>query len=320
MDYYLVDATADTYYPKTPGSTLLYSPAASRKFIMWIKGAWNAVNATRADDLLLCYLDIQAVLCRWMARLTLRHRNIVAINLLLKDKDTAKNRVATLLYRSALASAHFHATITAPEYGEMLNRKFGREFHYHHLPDLYIYDDLSERYASVKTQSNTVFCGGHNGRDWATMLRIAQAMPDVTFKLVMPGDVYNDLHNLPANVVALHDISLDTFLTEMAASSTVALPLDTEAPAGLIVMFQAAALGKPVVTTSTVTTRGYISPDMPDATLVADISTEAWSTTIRSALATPRQQCGSFRRYLQENCSAEKYVAGLQNIIRAVKQ
>jgi hypothetical protein len=85
-------------------------------------------------------------------------------------------------------------------------------------------------------------------------------------------------------------------------------------------MFQAAALGKPVVTTSTVTTRGYISPDMPDATLVADISTEAWSTAIRSSLATPRQQCGSFRRYLQENCSAEKYVAGLQNIIRAVKQ
>ena len=39
------------------------------------------------------------------------------------------------------------------------------------------------------------------------------------------------------------------------------MPLDTEAPAGLIALFQAATYGKMVITTDTVTTREYFSGD-----------------------------------------------------------
>lgn len=260
MEYFLIDTPGDTYYPRPKGSILLNSPTSSRKPITWLAGAWHAVNRTKKSDLLICYLDIQGILCWWLSHLTLRKRKIVAINLLLKDKPTIKNRIATWIYRRALSSPDFHATVTSKEYGTWLNKKFKRDFNYYHLPDLYVYENLSEACAAYGTSPNTVFCGGRNGRDWHTMLEIARNMPDTTFTIVFPDHILNSLNQrIPQNVRALHDIPYESFIQEMAAARIVCLPLDTEAPAGLIVIFQAAALGKPVITSDTVTTRAYLS-------------------------------------------------------------
>lgn len=314
--YFLIDVPGDTYYPRPEGTRLINSPAASHKAVTWIVGAWRAVGATRSDDLLLCYLDIQAVLCWWFARLTLRRRNIVAINLLLKDKPTLRNRLTTLLYRRALSSPRFYATVTSEEYGQWLNRKLGHSFSYYYLPDLYAYDGLHEQYKGVAVEPRTVFCGGRNGRDWATMLAIAEAMPSVAFKLVMPSAVQKSLPTpLPPNVAVSCDISTDDFLRTMAACQAVCMPLDTEAPAGLIVLFQAAALGKPIVISDTVTTRAYICPDMSDAHLVAGPPPIPWAKALAATLSQPPSATNSLRDYLRGHCSPSHYVHWLKAII-----
>ncbi|WP_279149832.1 glycosyltransferase [Muribaculum intestinale] len=268
---------------------------------MWIKGAWRAVNATTNDDILLCYLDIQAVICWWIAILTCRKRNIVAINILLKDKPTLKNRVASWLYKRALSSKRFHATVTSPEYGKWLNRKFRRDFSYYHLPDLYVYDDLADIAATTPVEPDTVFCGGKNGRDWQMMADIAKAMPEMRFKLIMPGEVWNAIGaSLPPNVTCRHDIPVDEFLHDMASSEVVCLPLDTEAPAGLIVLFQAAAMNKPIVTSDTVTTRGYITDKISNARLVASKNPLKWADTIRRSTSCKTSSGHSLRNYLRD--------------------
>ncbi len=286
---------------------------------MWIKGAWRAVNSTSEEDILLCYLDIQAVICWWLAKLTFRHRNIVAINLLLKDKPSIKNRIASWMYFKALSSENFHATVTSLEYGQWLNRKFGKNFYYYHLPDLYIYNDLGTRYGDIKPKDNTVFCGGTNGRDWNMIFKIAEAMPDMTFTIVMPGSIHKRfVNNIPPNVVAMHDVSLDTFLREMASSQIVCLPLDTEAPAGLIVLFEAAAIGRPIVTSSTVTTRAYIRKGMSDACIITTNDTSEWVKTIRILMHNISMPNANqkFNDYLNSFCSEQKYVESLQSIIK----
>lgn len=322
MEYFLIDQPGETYYPRPEGSILINSPAASRKALMWIKGAWHAVNTTTKDDILLCYLDIQAVICWWIALLTCRKRNIVAINILLKDKPTLKNRVASWLYKRALSSKRFHATVTSPEYGKWLNRKFRRDFSYYHLPDLYVYDDLADIAATTPVEPDTVFCGGKNGRDWHMMADIAKAMPEMRFKLIMPGDVWNAIGaSLPQNVTCRHDIPVDEFLNEMASSEVVCLPLDTEAPAGLIVLFQAAAMNKPIVTTDTVTTRAYITPDTTDAFL-ADKQVSSWVNTLRIAATNTAKKPDNHKLidYLIAHCNRDKYIWHLNTIITTLRR
>ena len=324
MEYFLIDTSKDTYYPRPEGTRLINSPASSRKPLVWLRGAWRAVNMTNADDLLLCYLDIQAVLCHWISRLTFRRRRIVAINILLKDKPTAKNRIVSQLYKSALSSPDFHATVTSPEYGDWLNNKFNRQFTYYHLPDLYVYDNIYTSFDNSTPEIPTIFCGGHNGRDWNKMIAIAREMPGTKFKFILPTSAWESIHTrFPANVTAMHDIPYDKFISEMASSSLVSLPLDTEAPAGLIVMFQAAALGKPVVTSDTVTTRAYISPDMADAALVESADPADWATVINDMLAKKTSPDSTSPRLidrLKKDCNRHVYTRHLENLIALYKQ
>lgn len=317
MEYFLIDTPGDTYYPRPCGAVLINSPASSRKPITWLIGAWRAVQATNKSDLLFCYLDIQGIICWWISHLTLRKRNIIAINLLLKDKPTIKNRITTWIYRRALSSPHLHATVTSPAYGEWLNRKFNRNFSYYHLPDIYVYDDLTSLRIKSETSINTVFCGGRNGRDWHTMLEIACQMPDTAFTIVFPGQIWKSLNGkIPGNVRALHDIPYDNFIHEMASAQIVCLPLDTEAPAGLIVMFQAAALSKPIVTSNTVTTRSYITSDMTNATLVDGANTAKWISAIREMMN--RSQSDINKTPLSENlsrrCNRNAYIRHLEKL------
>ena len=324
MEYFLIDTPKDTYYPRPEDTQLINSPASSSKPLVWLRGAWRAVSMTNADDLILCYLDIQAVLCHWISRLTFRRRRIVAINILLKDKPTAKNRIVSRLYRSALSSPDFHATVTSKEYGDWLNRKFNRKFSYYHLPDLYVYEDLKSPSDTNTGKRPVIFCGGHNGRDWNKMTAIAREMPGTEFKFVLPTEIWQSIHGrFPSNVTAMHNIPYEKFINEMASSDIVCLPLDTEAPAGLIVMFQAAALGKPVITSDTVTTRAYITTDMTDAVLVKSQSPTTWAMAINDMLGKELSTEAREPRLidiLKKECNREVYTQHLKNLIKLYGQ
>lgn len=92
------------------------------------------------------------------------------------------------------------------------------------------------------------------------MIRIAQAMPEVTFNCVMPKDKYEEYkENFGKNMVVKSDIPEQEFLEFMCQSQLVVTPLDTEAPAGLIAFYQAAANGKMAITSDTVTTQEYFA-------------------------------------------------------------
>lgn len=315
MDYFLVDTSGETYYPRTQGSILLNSPSSSHKAIMWIKGAFNAVNKTKRNDILFCYLDIQAVICWWISILTFRRRNIIAINLLLKDKPTIKNKIVSWMYKKALDSNNFTATVTSPEYGNWLNQKFNRNFKFHHLPDIYIYDNLYDLTHNIDIEENTVFCGGKNGRDWNTMIKIAQEMPEISFKLVMPKNILPNDQAFPSNIKIFEDIPLNQFLKEMCSSKVVCLPLDTEAPAGLIVLFQAAAMEKSIIISNTATTRGYITSNMDGFYLVSGQDPTKWAKSINYALThKPQNSTQTLKTFLSSNCSSTKYIDRLNKI------
>lgn len=100
------------------GRTIIFSPKDKKLFVTWTKGVKVTLAQTSENDTIVCWYDFQAILCYWFALLTFRHRKIVCVNLLLKDKNTLKNKVVSWFYKKALNSKHFVASVTSTEYGD----------------------------------------------------------------------------------------------------------------------------------------------------------------------------------------------------------
>ena len=293
----------------------IYSPKWDKLIIGWIIGSLTILKLSKSNDTIVCWYDFQAVLCYWLAKLSFRQRKIVCINLLLKDKATAKNKFVAWLYKKALKSKCFVASVTSVEYGKHLKNRLGID------KDLFLLHDVfHEDYkvnASLDVCPNTVFCGGRNGRDWKFMLEVAKAMPHVQFHLVMPKVTYVEYqHELPSNVVVRYNISMEDFMKEMCSCEIVALPLDTEAPAGLIVLFQAAANMKYIITTDTMTTIEYLS-DGRGCLLPNDV--DVWKKAINEKLGLDKSNIQASKKllnFLQAECSEEKFVDGVETMIK----
>ena len=293
----------------------IYSPKWDKLIIGWIIGCLTILKLSKRNDTIVCWYDFQAVLCYWLAKLSFRQRKIVCINLLLKDKASAKNKVVAWLYKKALKSKHFVASVTSVEYGKHLKNRLDID------KDLFLLHDVfHEDYkvnASLDVCPNTVFCGGRNGRDWNFMIEVAKAMPHVQFHLVMPKVTYDEYqHELPSNVVARYNIPMEDFMKEMCSCEIVALPLDTDAPAGLIVLFQAAANMKYIITTNSMTTREYLSEGR-GSLLPNDV--DVWKKVITERIGNEKgnkEASAKLLNFLQTECSEEKFVDGVEFMIK----
>ena len=103
----------------------IYSPKSKRLIVGWLKGCKYALEVSHSYDTIVCWYDFQAILCYWLCRFTFKRRKIVCVNLLLKDKDSFKNKIVAWLYKKALKSKHFVASITSVEYGKHLKNRLG---------------------------------------------------------------------------------------------------------------------------------------------------------------------------------------------------
>ena len=255
-----------------------------------------------------------AVLCWWLCKVQFKNRKIIALNILLKDKATAKNKLAKFLYKPMLKSKKVQATVTSKKYGEHLNEMLGIHKRYTLLHDTY-HGGYSIEYEG-KVIPNTVFCGGRNGRDWELLIRIAQAMPEITFNCIMPKDKLEEYkENFGKNMVVKSDIPEQEFLEFMCQSQLVVTPLDTEAPAGLIAFYQAAANGKMAITSDTVTTQEYFA-DGRGALCGRNI--EDWKNTIQYYLQHREEadvSSAKFKSFLESECSEEKYAKTLWGML-----
>lgn len=296
----------------------VYSPKSKRLIVGWLKGCMNVLNTSHRDDTIVCWYDFQAILCYWLCRFTFRKRKIVCINLLLKDKDSAKNKIVAWLYKKALNSKKLVASVTSKEYGIHLKERLGIKKKLFLLHDVF-HEDYKTK-ASLDVCPNTVFCGGRNGRDWKFMIDVAKIMPHVQFNLVMPKVTYDEYqHELSSNVVARYNISIEDFMKEMCSCEIVALPLDTEAPAGLIVLFQAAANMKYIITTDTMTTREYLS-DGRGCLLPNDV--DVWKKVINEKLGNAKSNIIASEKlldFLASECSERKFVEGVESMINKLK-
>ena len=274
----------------------------------------DMIKQSTRDDTIICWYDFMAVLCWWLCKLKLEKRKVVALNILLKDKDTFKNKVAKFLYRSMLKSNNVQATVTSQKYGEHLNKMLKINKKYTLLHDIY-HGNYNIGYSGI-TIPNTVFCGGRNGRDWNFLIKIAKSMPEVVFNCVMPKNIYKQYENqFSTNMKVLSDIPEKRFLEFMCESQLVVMPLDTEAPAGLIAFYQASANGKIAITSDTVSTQEYFTEGRG---ALCGRNIEDWKNTIQHCLKHREEadvSAAKFKSFVERECSEEKYAKILWEIV-----
>lgn len=314
MNLLLIDNNVDHYEFLTPGfDRVIYSPSRSPKVIGWLLGAFSALRATRRTDTIVCWFDFQAILVWWMGALLFMPRRIICMNLLLKDKSTFRNRLVSRLYARALVSPRFTASVTSQAYGQWLNKKL-----YTHCTFTLLHDVYHPYYEEnpLPTQGDYVFCGGRNGRDWTLMFQIAAHMPNVNFCFVLsPEEAAKHEANTLSNVTLLHNLSPTQFQQRLAAARAVCLPLDTQAPAGLIVLFQAAANLRPIIISDTVTTSEYIDSTSGWA---VNSQLDSWCAAIHEVLSNPdesRQRTERLRNRLRNECSEASFCQQLHQMM-----
>lgn len=221
------------------------------KKLNWVYFTFKTVLKSKKDDLIVCWFDFHGVLCYLATKLFFRKRKILAINILLKNKKTLFNRLVSILYRWAFNDKYFYFTYTSKfmPYGTMKNSYL--------LPDTYV--DRDELFQPYVDCGNMVFVGGHNSRDWDLAYQVAEAMPDVKFCFVMPHIQKTINRNKKnENIEEYYDLPYNEYLDKVAKCSIVFLPLKTDAPAGLIVLYEAAIKCKALIMTKTPVSLDYI--------------------------------------------------------------
>lgn len=279
-----------------------------------IKVCRDCLKQSQNGDIIICWYDFMAVLLWWICKFQRKYRKIIVLNILLKDKNTVKNRIAKFLYKPVLKSKQVKATVTSPNYGKYLNQVLKIQKKYILLHDIYHENYKIE--CDKKEIDNSVFCGGRNGRDWDFLLKVAKEMPDVTFNCVMPKDKYEQYKQaLSKNINVEFDITEQEFLEVMYQSKLIVTPLETEAPAGLIVFFQAGANRKMIITSDTVTTQEYFAEERG---VLCGKSIEMWKKKIYYYLRHEEEaeKCArKFEQFLNDNCSEENYAKIISSMI-----
>lgn len=173
----------------------------------------------------------------------------------------------------------------------------------------------------IKVQPNSVFCGGRNGRNWELLTEIAEKMPDTIFNFAMPQQCFEECKvRFGKNINARFDIPESEFAKLMLESELMVMPLNTEAPAGLIVLFHAAGNGKLLITSNTVTTREYFGEN---GGVLCGNSVDEWVEQIKYWQVHPDKAAENAKRcraFLENECSERNYAETLMRVIQEVNK
>lgn len=296
---------------------VLFSKDYKQRVMRYLSGSIPVVRKSKKDDTIVCWYDAQAVLCWWICHLLRLKRNIICLIILLKQKPTLKNRMASFLYKRALLAPNFKATVTSRYYGEWLNGKLGIDVKYTLLHD--VYHDYYEMPQFAESKEDIVFCGGCYGRDWPLMMEIVKATPEVKFCLVMMGKMkklyFANMSDgdFPTNVKVLTDIPYQQFMKCLCQSKMVCMPIDCESPQGLIVMFEAAANNKMILTSDTPTTQEYF-----DDCQRMGKEVRQWREAIRYYLSHEeerRERATGFHGFVKEECQEQAFAETVKKLV-----
>jgi glycosyltransferase involved in cell wall biosynthesis len=173
----------------------------------------------------------------------------------------------------------------------------------------------------IATTDAVVSIGADPHRDFDLLLRVAERMPDVDFRIVTSADHARALQSRPENVAIESDLPFDEMRRRLSEARLVALPVRENTYSGATtVLLQAMALEKPVVVTRTsAIATGYGLVDGENVRLVAPGDEAGFERALADILRDDfhaRALGVSARATVERELTWERYVDRLDELLR----
>ncbi len=174
--------------------------------------------------------------------------------------------------------------------------------------------------SSAPPVDDVVSVGADPHRDFELLLRIAERMPQKSFRLVIGREQARTLPPAPANVAVEVDLPFADMLARLAAARVVALPVRENSYSGATtVLLQAMALAKPVVVTRTrAIASGYGLVDGENCRVVPSGDADSFERVLKEVLRDEwqaRALGASARKTVARELTWERYVDRIEQIL-----
>lgn len=284
-----------------PNLRLLFKKSENTKELRIYQFLWLALKANFMPnhDRTIIGWGGDVCLYSWLVgRLLLFERNYLTQNMIIDQKMSEKglkNKIRFYLYRKALSSKNFFATVNAPELIDYYADMFGCDRD--RFKVVHDHMTLSDKDVSIlhgrpdKTSSTDgyVFCGGKASRDINTFLDIVELNPDIRFKCVFPSDLVTERMKGLSNLEVSQNLTKEEFNRILGNASICCIPLKSQSPCGLLVMQHAAMMGIPIVSTETFSMRTVV-PDDNHGFLFPMGDAEGMAECVRRLMMSPELQ------------------------------
>lgn len=286
--------------------------------------AINALRCAEEDDIIVSMCATPGI---FTALFAAGKKKILILNLLCHSTNKVKffEKIRNYIYRKALNTENVWATCNAREDVKMYEKMFSikKKGHIVYLPDGIEMDNKNRLIVekSFDTQIDVFSCGA-SARDWDTLLKVAEQMPQITFHIVARK---SDLKgkNIGRNVQVECEISHELYINRLLQSKIVVLPLNSDVTAGLLVFFDAIKYNKLPIITLTNSTKQFIPSNCVEALTVpmknVDVLVDKIHMLINAEEHTYNYYLTQLKNHVYLNFSLESYSKRLMKIIELVR-
>lgn len=231
-------------------------PWPSRRGVMGaLEAGWNTIRRTRDADAFVCSTLRNAMALGLYKRISGSRRPRIVLTEMRLDEQRAgiRWRLKVALQRFAFAAVDLMCVSAKGEaraYADRLRLPIER---FQFVP--WHTNVLSPRHYEAK--GRYAFAAGRTGRDWRTLAAAVRGL-DVDVKVVCTRRDA-EATAFPPNVAVLTDVPYSMYRTLLEDAAVVVIPLEPHVySSGQVVILEAMALGKPVITTRVVGSEDYI--------------------------------------------------------------
>jgi len=289
-----------------------------RLHLLYLRSAVEVIIRSKKNDIIVSFLDIHGLYIYLIGKLFLQKRYYIPLNIMINNNADVINKIKLVFYRFYIGNKMVYPTVSSSylqeKYRLLLNLAY-KEFYILHDS----YGQLDELETNSCQDEEYCFCGGTNGRDWDFLYLLAEELPEINFVLIGAGVDFSLDHNLP-NIKYFFNIPFNEFNKKLSRASVLLMPLKTEAPAGLIVLYSAALLSKPVIISDTLTTKEYVF-NGENGFLIYGKDVEKWKSTIRFLMNNPNKRIElgkNNKKKMKQIGSPELYIKDLVKFLEKV--
>lgn len=285
------------------------------------KLAKKAVNIAEDGDIIISLSCTPGIFCSYLTRGS--KIKTLALTLLIhqNNKKSVIEKLRNKFYEGAFKNKLFwtscNSKLDIEKYEALFNLKDKKIFC---LPDTIENIDAS-KYKNIENE-DYVFAGGISERDWDSVIKAADKLKNIKFKIVAKKEDWKNTYpNLP-NVETYFNVEPEVFDKLLMKSSIVLLPLKSEATAGLMVLFKAIQFKKIILATRTNSTKLFIDSKYHDSLLYTlrdynDLSNKIEKINMLS-IEERKKINMNLNNYIYSNFSIDAYMKKFNTILKEI--